>query len=41
MQWRYYNHAAVPTTAPHEKVDLEPLIDGSVWKLRGGDSAIS
>lgn len=36
MQWEYYNHAAVPTTAPNEKVDLEPLIDGSVWKLRGG-----
>lgn len=36
MQWTYYNHAAVPTTAPHEEVDLTPLKDGSVWKLRGG-----
>ena len=35
MQWKYYNHAAVPTTAPHEEVDLASLKDGSVWKLRG------
>lgn len=36
MKWKYYNHAAVPTTAPHEEVDLASLKDGSVWKLRGG-----
>ena len=36
MQWKYYNHAAIPTTAPHEEVDLTSLKDGSVWKLRGG-----
>lgn len=34
--WKYYNHAAVPTTAPHEEVDRRPLEDGSIWKLSGG-----
>lgn len=33
--WRYYNHAAVPTTAPHEEVDLTPIRDGSIWKMDG------
>lgn len=34
--WKYYNHAAIPTTAPHEEVDLKPLEDGSIWKVDGG-----
>lgn len=21
LKWKYYNHALLPTTAPHEKVD--------------------
>lgn len=29
--WRYYNHAMIPTTAPHEMPDLVPLEDGSIW----------
>ena len=33
--WRYYNHAAVPDSAPHEKVNLKPIDDGSIWKLQG------
>lgn len=33
--WRYYNHAAIPTTAPHEEVDLAPINNGSVWKIPG------
>jgi hypothetical protein len=33
--WKYYNHAAIPTTAPHEKVDVSPLKDKSVWKMDG------
>lgn len=33
--WKYYNHAAVPTTAPHEKPDLTPLKDGSIWNIDG------
>lgn len=36
--WRYYNHAVIPTTAPNEKVNMEPLNDGSIWKIGGGDS---
>lgn len=33
--WRYYNHAAIPTCAPHEPVDTACLEDGSIWKLTG------
>ncbi|MDW7650632.1 MAG: hypothetical protein SCM57_04775 [Bacillota bacterium] len=33
--WKFYNHAAIPTTAPHEKVDLSPIIDGTIWGLKG------
>ena len=33
--WKYYNHAAVPTTAPHEEPDMAPIKDGSIWKLGG------
>lgn len=35
MKWKYYNHAAIPTTAPHEEVDLSPIQDGSIWKMPG------
>lgn len=34
--WSYYNHAAVPTTAPHEEANTEPISDGSIWKNAGG-----
>ena len=33
--WKYYNHAAVPTSAPHKKVEMAPIQDGSIWKLSG------
>ena len=33
--WQYYNHAAIPTVAPHEIPDLTPLKDGSIWHIRG------
>lgn len=33
--WHYYNHAAVPSTAPHETPDLSPLTDGSIWNVNG------
>lgn len=33
--WRYYNHAAIPTTAPHEDPDLTPIEDKSIWQLDG------
>ena len=31
-KWSYYNHALVPTTAPHEAVNETPLRDKSFWK---------
>lgn len=34
--WKYYNHAAVPTSAPHEIPDVSPITDGSIWKIGGG-----
>lgn len=33
--WRYYNHAAIPTTAPYETVDVTAIEDGSIWELDG------
>lgn len=33
--WKYYNHAAIPTTAPHETPDTSPITDGSIWKISG------
>lgn len=34
--WKYYNHAAIPTNAPHETPDLEPIESGLVWSNIGG-----
>lgn len=34
--WKYYNHAMIPTTAPHEMPDLKPVDDGSIWKIGCG-----
>ena len=39
--WRYYNHAAIPTTEPHERVNLRPINDMSIWKIGGGYGAFS
>ena len=33
--WKYYNHAAIPKTAPHEKVDVHPIKDKTIWKMDG------
>jgi hypothetical protein len=33
--WKYYNHAAIPTVAPFEEVNIEPVNNGNVWKLDG------
>jgi hypothetical protein len=33
--WKYYIHAAIPTTAPHEKADIRPLMDKTIWKMNG------
>ena len=32
--WIYYNHAMIPTTAPHEEPDLRIINDGSIWKRK-------
>lgn len=34
--WKYYNHAMIPTTAPHEEVDLRPIEEGNIWKNGDG-----
>lgn len=33
--WQYYNHAFIPTTAPHEMPNLAPINDGSIWLTEG------
>jgi hypothetical protein len=33
--WKYYNHAAIPTCAPHEEPNLEPIINGAIWRIGG------
>lgn len=33
--WKCYNHAAIPTTAPHESPNMLPINDGSIWKIVG------
>lgn len=36
IEWKYYNHALIPSIAPHEVPDLTPLKDGTIWKIGGG-----
>ena len=31
--WKYYNHAAVPATAPNEEPDLSSIYNSKIWKL--------
>lgn len=38
--WGYYNHAMVPTCAPHEEPDLTPIQDGSIWKVHKGGTPV-
>lgn len=38
--WQYYNHAVIPTTAPHEEVNARPLDDGTIWKIKGGGTTL-
>lgn len=37
LGWRYYNHAIIPTVAPHEEPDLQPIKDGSIWSITSGN----
>jgi hypothetical protein len=34
--WKYYNHAAIPTIAPHENPYMDPIEDGTIWNIDGG-----
>lgn len=36
LKWRYYNHALLPTTAPHEKIDESVIKQGILWKKKWG-----
>lgn len=33
--WKYYNHAAIPSTAPHEEPNVKPIEDKSIWNIEG------
>lgn len=33
--WKYYNHAAIPTTAPHQNPDLIQIENGNIWNIDG------
>lgn len=33
--WKYYNHAMIPSTAPHIVPDLTEINNGNVWKIPG------
>lgn len=39
--WKYYNHAAIPQTPPHEMPDMRPVESGGVWKIAGGGTITS
>ena len=32
--WRYYNHAMLPTTPPHQEVNLSPIKNHWIWKTK-------
>ena len=31
--WKYYNHAAIPSTAPNESVNIAPVNNGQIWAI--------
>lgn len=38
--WKYYNHAAIPTTAPYKVPDITSIENGDIWEIGGGYSVI-
>lgn len=34
--WRYYKHAMIPDSAPHETINKIPLKNGTIWKSKKG-----
>lgn len=39
--WKYYNHAAVPTVAPHEMVNFSAIQSGEIWNIEGGKPVLA
>lgn len=39
--WSYYNHAAIPSTEPHENVDISPIRNRTIWKIDGGGALLA
>lgn len=33
--WKYYNHAMLPTSEPHEIPDMRPIESGDIWNAGG------
>lgn len=31
-QWRYYNHAIIPISAPHEEINTADIYNGNLWR---------
>lgn len=38
--WKYYNHALIPTCAPHEEPDVTSVVDGLIWKYNEGKKSL-
>lgn len=38
--FRYYNHAILPTTAPHQQVHTEAINNNSIWNTKVGKKAL-
>lgn len=34
--WKYYNHAIIPSTEPHEEPVFSDSKKQSIWKIGGG-----
>ena len=39
--WKYYNHAAIPTTPPHTDPSMLPIEDKSIWKIDGATPVLA
>ena len=40
-EWKYYNHAVIPSVAPHREPDLACIKDKSIGKVGGGYTVLS
>lgn len=41
MTWRYYNYAMMPSTAPHKSADIEPVNNGTIWRMGEGKALLA